>query len=30
VTHDPGVVEEVADRVVVMQTGRMVEEGPRG
>jgi peptide/nickel transport system ATP-binding protein len=29
VTHDLGVVEEIADRVVVMQEGRIVEEGPR-
>ncbi len=29
VTHDLGVVEEIADRVVVMQSGRIVEEGPR-
>ncbi|MBX9594949.1 MAG: ATP-binding cassette domain-containing protein, partial [Roseomonas sp.] len=29
VTHDLGVVEEIADRVVVMQHGRIVEEGPR-
>jgi peptide/nickel transport system ATP-binding protein len=29
VTHDLGVVEEIADRVVVMQAGRIVEEGER-
>jgi peptide/nickel transport system ATP-binding protein len=29
VTHDLGVVEEIADRVVVMQGGRIVEEGSR-
>ncbi len=29
VTHDLGVVEEIADRVVVMRDGRIVEEGPR-
>ena len=27
ITHDFGVVSEIADRVVVMKTGRMVEEG---
>jgi peptide/nickel transport system ATP-binding protein len=29
VTHDLGVVEEIADRIVVMQGGRIVEEGAR-
>jgi peptide/nickel transport system ATP-binding protein len=29
VTHDLAVVEEIADRIVVMQGGRIVEEGPR-
>ena len=28
ITHDMGVVAEVAERVVVMYAGRMVEEGP--
>jgi len=27
ITHDMGVVAEMADRVIVMQSGRMVEEG---
>ncbi len=28
ITHDMGVVAEMADRVVIMQHGRIVEEGP--
>ncbi len=29
VTHDLGVVEEIADRILVLQDGRIVEEGDR-
>src|SRR4029078_12551027 len=30
ITHDMGVVAEIADRVVVLQLGKLVEEGEKG